>query len=269
MVVAALSAVAAVLGAVAIIRLQYAVTDPFAYTAGVAAFLATACAYIALLGFQRRALAARVETLEAQNEALADGNWELREDIEHAQSLLEAQGDLLVRRDAMGRITYANHAYCNLAGKAREALVGTMQKLPVAIQANINVLPDGSRTHDQKIGTGDTARWIAWHDVTVRSEAGTEIQSVGRDMTARTLEREPRRASRRDANRLAMVSHDPHAAERHSRHERSPARRLNSRPAENYARRAGRNAAGADRMCSTSRSGRQATIEHGRSRSPI
>ncbi|HWL46073.1 MAG TPA: hypothetical protein VNQ31_00015, partial [Sphingomonadaceae bacterium] len=39
-VVAALSAVAAVLGAVAIIRLQYAVTDPFAYTAGVAAFLA-------------------------------------------------------------------------------------------------------------------------------------------------------------------------------------------------------------------------------------
>ena len=215
-VVAALSAVAAVLGAVAIIRLQYAVTDPFAYTAGVAAFLATACAYIALLGFQRRALAARVETLEAQNEALADGNWELREDIEHAQSLIEAQGDLIVRRDAMGRITYANHAYCNLAGKTREALVGTMQKLPVAIQANINVLPDGSRTHDQKIGTGENARWIAWHDVTVRSEAGTEIQSVGRDMTARiTLEREQaatreqaQAANRAKSHFLAMVSHE-------------------------------------------------------------
>jgi PAS domain S-box-containing protein len=190
-VLTALSAIAAVLGAIAIIRLQYAVTDPFAYTAGVAAFLATACAYIALLGFQRRALAARVETLETQNEALADGNWELREEIEHAQSLIETQGDLIVRRDAMGRITYANNAYCKLAGKTRDNLVGTMQKLPVAIQANINVLPDGSRTHDQKIGTGDDARWIAWHDVTVRSDAGTEIQSVGRDMTARiTLERE-------------------------------------------------------------------------------
>jgi signal transduction histidine kinase/CheY-like chemotaxis protein len=216
LVVAALSAVAAVLGAVAIIRLQYAVTDPFAYTAGVAAFLATACAYIALLGFQRRALAARVETLEAQNEALADGNWELREEIEHAQSLIEAQGDLIVRRDAMGRITYANNAYCKLAGKSRAALVGTVQKLPVAIQANINVLPDGSRTHDQKIGTGDTARWIAWHDVTVRSEAGTEIQSVGRDMTARiTLEREQaatreqaQAANRAKSHFLAMVSHE-------------------------------------------------------------
>jgi signal transduction histidine kinase/CheY-like chemotaxis protein len=215
-VLTALSAIAAVLGAIAIIRLQYAVTDPFAYTAGVAAFLATACAYIALLGFQRRALAARVETLEAQNEALADGNWELREEIEHAQSLIETQGDLIVRRDAMGRITYANNAYCKLAGKARDNLVGTMQKLPVAIQANINVLPDGSRTHDQKIGTGDDARWIAWHDVTVRSDAGTEIQSVGRDMTARiTLEREQaatreqaQAANRAKSQFLAMVSHE-------------------------------------------------------------
>lgn len=215
-VVGALSAIAAVLGAIAIIRLQYAVTDPFAYTAGVAAFLATACAYIALLGFQRRALAARVETLEAQNEALADGNWELREEIEHAQSLIETQGDLIVRRDAMGRITYANNAYCRLAGKTRDALLGTMQKLPVAIQANIVVLGDGSRTHDQKIGTGETARWIAWHDVTVRSEAGTEIQSVGRDMTARiTLEREQaatreqaQAANRAKSQFLAMVSHE-------------------------------------------------------------
>src|SRR5690606_11451555 len=76
--------------------------------------------------------------------------------------------------------------------------------------------PDGSRTHDQKIGTGENARWIAWHDVTVRSEAGTEIQSVGRDMTARiTLEREQaatreqaQAANRAKSHFLAMVSHE-------------------------------------------------------------
>ena len=39
-------------------------------------------------------------------------------------SLLEAQGDLIVRRDSEGRITYANDAYCALAGAPREALIG-------------------------------------------------------------------------------------------------------------------------------------------------
>ncbi|MGE0564772.1 MAG: ATP-binding protein [Pseudolabrys sp.] len=211
-----LSAIAAVLGALAVTRLQYAVTDPYAYTFGAAALLATACAYIALLGFHRRAFAARVETLETQVEALADANWELREAEERARSLIEAQGDLIVRRDTQGCITYVNDAYCRLAGRQREQLVGSAHKLPVAIQANVNVLADGSRTHDQKIGTGDDARWIAWHDVTVRTEAGTEIQSVGRDMTAR-IAAEREHAATRDqaqaANRakshfLAMVSHE-------------------------------------------------------------
>ena len=38
--------------------------------------------------------------LEARIEELSDRNWELREAEERARSLLEAQGDLIVRRDA-------------------------------------------------------------------------------------------------------------------------------------------------------------------------
>ena len=49
------------------------------------------------------------------NEALADRNWELQEAEGRARSLFESQGDLIVMRDADGRITYANDAYCLMA----------------------------------------------------------------------------------------------------------------------------------------------------------
>ena len=56
--------------------------------------------------------------MQAQVEELNDRNWELREAEERARSLLEAQGDLIVRRDANGLITYANDAFCALAGSS-------------------------------------------------------------------------------------------------------------------------------------------------------
>ena len=59
---------------------------------------------------------------KARCEELADRIWELKETEARATSLLEAQGDLIVRRDSEGRITYVNDAYCALAGAdARDA----------------------------------------------------------------------------------------------------------------------------------------------------
>ncbi len=64
--------------------------------------------------------------------------------------------------------------------------------------------------------TPDGARWIAWREVAVRTDGGSEMQSVGRDVTDR-VEAEHALADARDqaeaANRaksrfLAMVSHE-------------------------------------------------------------
>ena len=83
-------------------------------------------------------------------------------------------------------------------------------------KAHLTVQADGTRMHDQKIACGDGSRWIAWREVTIRSENGTEVQSVGRDVTDR-VEAEHALAQTRDqaetANRaksrfLAMVSHE-------------------------------------------------------------
>ena len=77
-------------------------------------------------------------------------------------------------------------------------------------------LADGIRAYDQKIASPNGARWIAWREVIVRSESGSETQSVGRDITDR-IEAGQALAEARDqaetANRaksrfLAMVSHE-------------------------------------------------------------
>jgi PAS domain S-box-containing protein len=180
------------------------------------ALFTAACAAIGFLLVRQRAIVTAIRLLEARNEELSDRNWELRETEERARSLLAAQGDVIVRRDSTGLITYANDAYCTLAGKPREALTGNTIELRVIEQGTPTVQADGTRMHDQKIACGDGSRWIAWREVTIRSENGTEVQSVGRDVTDR-VEAEHALAQTRDqaetANRaksrfLAMVSHE-------------------------------------------------------------
>jgi PAS domain S-box-containing protein len=215
-VVTTLSIISGALGFLAGIRMQSATYDPHAYAIGAGALFAAACAVIAYMLIRRRLAAEKMCTLEARIEELADRNWELREAEERARSLLEAQGDLIVRRDSGGRVTYANDAFCALAGKTREALIGKAMELPVLERGTLTVLADGTRVHDQKIASGAGARWIAWREVAVRAEAGSEVQGVGRDVTDR-VEAERALGSARDqsetANRaksrfLAMVSHE-------------------------------------------------------------
>jgi PAS domain S-box-containing protein len=163
-------------------------------------------------------LRAERRRLEERVEQLSDQHWELKEAEERARSFLEAQGDVIVRRDGDGRITYVNDAFCALAGKPREALAGEAFALDAIEDGEAAVLPDGTRVYDQKIASAEGPRWIAWREVAVRggAPARPETQSVGRDVTDRA-ETERALADARDqaeaANRaksrfLAMVSHE-------------------------------------------------------------
>jgi signal transduction histidine kinase/CheY-like chemotaxis protein len=177
-----------------------------------------ACGALALMTRRNRMLAADVARLEAQIEELGDRNWELKELAERGRAFLEALGDVIVRRNSADQITYANDAYGKLAGRAAEALNGSGFALTALEQGPVTALPDGTRIHDQKIESPEGPRWIAWRDVVIRDAASgvSEIQSVGRDVTARTqaeqalsLARDQAEAANRAKGRfLAMVSHE-------------------------------------------------------------
>jgi len=187
---------------------------------GLAALAGGAIGLAVLLFARNRTLHRTLHALQEHAETLADRNWELKEAEERARSFLAAQGDVIVRRDGQGRITYANDAFCTLAGRARSALIGASYQPQVIEQGAAAIAPDGTRSHDQKIATADGERWIAWREVTVRASQGTqmqtEVQSVGRDVTDRAqAERalagardQAEAASRAKSRFLAVVSHE-------------------------------------------------------------
>ena len=192
--------------------------DPNAFAIGASFLFALACVALATLSMRLRFLHKRLRRIALHNESLVDRNWELKEAEERARSLFEAQGDLIVLRDAEGRITFVNDAYCELARQPRSALIGSHFQLTVLEQGDTAMETNGTRIHDQKIATALGPRWIAWREGLVRVDAGhpAEMQCVGRDVTDRT-ETERALADARDqadaANRaksrfLAMASHE-------------------------------------------------------------
>ena len=192
--------------------------NPHTFAIGASFLFAIACVALATLSFRLRWMHRKMRKIALHNETLADRNWELQEAEQRARSLFESQGDLIVLRDAAGRITFVNDAYCQLAQKPRETLIGSDFTPDVVEQGDAAIEPTGTRIHDQKIATPLGPRWIAWREGLVRSDAGhpAEMQSVGRDVTDRAeTERalgeardQANAASRAKSRFLAMTSHE-------------------------------------------------------------
>jgi PAS domain S-box-containing protein len=192
--------------------------DPHSFAIGVAFLFALACVALATFSVRLRLLRKKMRKVALHNEALADRNWELQEAEQRARRLFESQGDLIVLRDTEGRISYANDAFCELAQKPGDELIGTRFSLEVLEQGDTALEPNGTRVHDQQVSGPLGPRWIAWREGLVRNDAGgpAEMQSVGRDVTDRTeSERalaeardQADAASRAKSRFLAMASHE-------------------------------------------------------------
>jgi signal transduction histidine kinase/CheY-like chemotaxis protein len=177
-------------------------------------------ALVAIYNHHRRArdFISRIAQLEAALEARDDRIWSLEEQLARVSGLVDAQGDLVLREDAHGRVTHASAAVCAMLGKRPEQLIGALPPFDVRFEGERTSLQDGSTSFDQEIATADGSRWIAWKVAPVRDAEGqiVETQWVGRDMTPRVATeralaeaREKAEAASRAKSRfLAVVSHE-------------------------------------------------------------
>jgi PAS domain S-box-containing protein len=136
--------------------------------------------------------AARLETLasrlDGSLESLKDLQWEVREREARYRDLLDHQGDVILRRDADGRLSFVNDAFCRTFGLAREAALGQPFQLPVLNSERKDHTQHDSEDRTSRVvelSTVSGPRWFVWEDFSVTSEDGgvREVQSAGRDIT--------------------------------------------------------------------------------------
>ncbi|OAS16835.1 hybrid sensor histidine kinase/response regulator [Methylobacterium platani] len=156
---------------------------------------------------------------EGEVERLHDLVWRTSESEERYRSLVEAQIELVVQRDAEGRITFANRGFADLLGTTPEALLGTTREVDVVESGEMRQRPDGARLVDLAImpAGGVPLRWFAFVEtVTVGRDGRAEVLRAGRDVTerveaARSLEEARSRAEAASVAKsrfLASVSHE-------------------------------------------------------------
>ncbi|MCG6122645.1 MAG: ATP-binding protein [Microvirga sp.] len=159
----------------------------------------------------------RAARLEDDVETLQDRLWSLAESESLHRSLVEAQLDVIVRRDGDGRITFANAGYAALVGRPRNALIGARTTPHVVETGAARQREDGARLIDEAIDDGDGVRWFAWIETPVQGRDGSpEMLRAGREITERVVteralanERSRAQAANEAKSRfLATVSHE-------------------------------------------------------------
>ena len=109
------------------------------------------------------------------------------------QDLVESQQDLIVKFNLEGRLLFVNSAYCDIVGKSREDLVGSVF-MPVSAERYSDVIatqmtrlfrPPFSCTVEQWIQTPKGMRCISWSAKSIVEKGNTvlAIVATGRDIT--------------------------------------------------------------------------------------
>ncbi|WP_336489343.1 ATP-binding protein [Methylobacterium nigriterrae] len=148
----------------------------------VLALLAAAFSLAALLW---RRTGARPE--DAAVEDLHDRIWRISESEERYRALVEATMQVIVQRDGLGRITFANEGFAGLLGRTPLDLVGATADLEILEDRGVTRDPDGVRRVEARIRpAAGEPRWFSFVEMPVTREGGpTQWLRAGIDITAR------------------------------------------------------------------------------------
>jgi signal transduction histidine kinase/CheY-like chemotaxis protein len=146
-------------------------------------------------------------------EQLHDLRWQITDSARRTRELLDAQAGLIVRRDADGRVIFANRAYLDTFGLTEAEIAGRPHKPQV-----ITTERGPGSSIIELVETAAGPRWIAWEETVCVAApcGGQDTQRTGRDVTdERRAADELRRArdaaldaSRAKSRFLATMSHE-------------------------------------------------------------
>ncbi len=124
---------------------------------------------------------------EQVDEDLHDRIWRIAESEERYRALVAATMDVIVQRDALGRITFANDGFARLVGREPLELIGATLDLPVLEEGAVSVGADGVRRIERRIqGTDGRAHWFAFVEMpTGRADEPLQWLCAGCDVTGR------------------------------------------------------------------------------------
>ncbi|PCI87923.1 MAG: hypothetical protein COB24_04075 [Hyphomicrobiales bacterium] len=161
--------------------------------------------------------------LEQNVDHLNVEKWDLQQSEKRYRGLVNSQSDIIIRQNIQGKYTYVNSVFCNIFDMRKEEMLNRRKIIPVVDGDQSSIFPEVTQppykvNRVQLIQTRYGLKWYSWEEQAIfdKNKRITEIQSVGRDITAYKLAEKQIEVARDNAQAansaksmfLATMSHE-------------------------------------------------------------
>ncbi len=117
--------------------------------------------------------------------------WDLEQSEKRYRGLVNTQSDIIIRQNIQGKYTYVNSVFCQIFDVQKDEVLNRRKIVPIVDGDKSSIFPEITQPpykvqRIQLIQTPHGLKWFSWEEQAIfdKNKRITEIQSVGRDITA-------------------------------------------------------------------------------------